>query len=463
MGIGYRKLPVGATTERHRRCTAIQVLAAATCAFTVATTGVGAAVGVPSVVAVSAPYGAIGAHYYALGGARSFLGAPETDEFAATGGRGEDFTGGSIYWTASTGAYEVHGSIRDEWSRLGRVDGSLRFPVTDETGTPDRVGRYNHFQGGSVYWSPTTGPHEVHGAIRDAWARLGWERSQLGYPTSGEYVVAGGRRSDFEHGSLVWNAGSGQVDVWGPGSWTSPPPVGTVLFDPDIAHRGLSAYGQVVNPQDITVMDDPILGAGRRVMKMTVRNSDTGGLTGNPRAQVATPEMFAAGSDVYAGWSSMFPTGFPDGSLPNSGWITLSEFYGPPYSGGSPFSIGETGAAGGISAMTHPPNTSWQTAWQVNPVRHNRWYDFVVHEQLSTGTDGFVEVYVNDGSGWRQTLVNGQLRYGMITMTGANGGGPNYHKLALYYDQSIAGQLTVYHTGQKIGTSFDVVAPHSYG
>ena len=113
--------------------------------------------------------------------------------------------------------------------------------------------------------------------------------------------------------------------------------------------------------------------------------------------------------------------------------------------------------------MTHPPNTAWQTAWQAAPIQHNRWYDFVVHEKLSTGSDGFVEVYRNTGSGWQQDLVNGQQHFPMVTMTDANGGGPNYHQLALYYDSTIASQLTVYHSGQKIGTSFDAVAPHSYG
>ena len=45
--------------------------------------------------------------------------------------------------------------------------GFLHYPVTDETGTPDGVGRFNHFEGGSIYWTPGTGAKEVHGAIRD--------------------------------------------------------------------------------------------------------------------------------------------------------------------------------------------------------------------------------------------------------------------------------------------------------
>ena len=60
-----------------------------------------------------------------------------------------------------------------------RSDYGLGYPVTDESGTPDHVGRFNHFEGGSIYWTPQTGAHEVHGAIRALWASLGWERSGL--------------------------------------------------------------------------------------------------------------------------------------------------------------------------------------------------------------------------------------------------------------------------------------------
>ena len=53
---------------------------------------------------------------------------------------------------------------------LGWERSFLGYPLTDETATPDGVGRYNHFQGGSIYWTPATGAHEVHGAIRGQWA-----------------------------------------------------------------------------------------------------------------------------------------------------------------------------------------------------------------------------------------------------------------------------------------------------
>src|SRR5205807_10494307 len=96
------------------------------------------------------------------------------------------FLFGSIHLAPSTGGDEVHGAIRDKWSSIGWERSVLGYPITDETGTPDGVGRYNHFQSGSIYWTPSTGAHEVHGAIRDRWSALGWENSYLGYPISDE-------------------------------------------------------------------------------------------------------------------------------------------------------------------------------------------------------------------------------------------------------------------------------------
>src|SRR5262249_14573546 len=86
----------------------------------------------------------------------------------------------------------VIGAIRDKWIALGGSSSFLGQPLTDELTTPDAIGRYNHFQGGSIYWTPQTGAHEVHGGIRDKWASVGWERSLLGYPVTDESATPDG-------------------------------------------------------------------------------------------------------------------------------------------------------------------------------------------------------------------------------------------------------------------------------
>ncbi len=151
-------------------------------------------------------------------GPDGILGDPTIPESITPGGAGHFrhySRGGSIYWTPSTCAQVVVGAIRGKWSTLGWETSFLGFPTTDETVTPDGVGRYNHFQGGSIYWTPTRGAYEVHGSIRSKWAELGWERSPLGYPVSDETeeIDGSGRFSLFEHGSIHWKQSTGVVTV----------------------------------------------------------------------------------------------------------------------------------------------------------------------------------------------------------------------------------------------------------
>ncbi len=162
---------------------------------------------------------AIDDKYTALGGPRGWLGSPAGPELTAPDGSGRfrHYANGSIYWSQATGAHEVHGAIRGLWSQLGWERSFLGYPVTDESTTPDGVGRYNHFQGGSIYWTPTTGAREVHGAIRGLWSQLGWERSFLGYPLTNETATpdGSGRYNHFQGGSIYWTAGTGAHEVHG--------------------------------------------------------------------------------------------------------------------------------------------------------------------------------------------------------------------------------------------------------
>ncbi|WP_432495431.1 SpoIID/LytB domain-containing protein [Kineococcus gypseus] len=146
-----------------------------------------------------------------VGGPGGVLGLPTSPVWALPQVEGsyQLFQRGSVYWSPATGAHEVHGAIRERWGALGWENGYLGFPATDETAL--RGGAFNHFQGGSVYWSPATGARAVRGAIRDAWARQGWEAGRLGYPTSDEYDVPGGKRSDFQGGSITWTPAGGAV------------------------------------------------------------------------------------------------------------------------------------------------------------------------------------------------------------------------------------------------------------
>jgi uncharacterized protein with LGFP repeats len=140
-------------------------------------------------------------------GWENFLGFPVSDELTVAGGRGRtsNFERGVISWTPNTGAHEVHGLILQRWLQLGREDG-LGFPLTDELTTPDTRGRYNHFENGSIYWTPQTGAHEISGVIRNVWAGSGWEQGPLGYPVNAPDIMLPNASAttfqDFEHGSI---------------------------------------------------------------------------------------------------------------------------------------------------------------------------------------------------------------------------------------------------------------------
>jgi uncharacterized protein with LGFP repeats len=148
---------------------------------------------------------------------RGPLGYPTTDVAATPDGLGryQHFQGGSLYWTRATGAHAVRGPVRDAWARSGWETGVLGYPLTDVTVTPDGVGQYAHFQGGAVYSTPATGARVLRGAVLDAWARSGWENGALGYPTSDERTVAGGTRTDFQRGSIFVDGGTGVATVQG--------------------------------------------------------------------------------------------------------------------------------------------------------------------------------------------------------------------------------------------------------
>jgi glucose/arabinose dehydrogenase len=152
--------------------------------------------------------GLIGDLWESMGAQASPHGYPRSNELPTPNGRGRynDFQNGGIYYLPAIGARSVLGAIYSKWGSMGYERSLLGFPRTNESRTPDGRGRYNHFEGGSVYWTAQTGAHELHGAILTRWQQLGWERSYLGYPTTDEFAISGGRRVNFERGYITWNA-----------------------------------------------------------------------------------------------------------------------------------------------------------------------------------------------------------------------------------------------------------------
>lgn len=134
-----------------------------------------------------------------------FLGAPITDEFKTPkkNGAGQHFEGGSIYWSPATGAHEVHGAIRDKWKALGWENSFLGFPKTNEMSTPDGYGRFNFFEGGAIYFHPNLGTFALPNMVIETWKKEGWEKGKLGYPISDEIIKNNNSVQMFEFGAII--------------------------------------------------------------------------------------------------------------------------------------------------------------------------------------------------------------------------------------------------------------------
>lgn len=181
-------------------------------------------------VALHAQAGAtLDAHARALGEAHT--GPPAGPCEAVRGGHRRRYRHADLYTSPGTGVHEVRGDIRRRYDALGGPDSVLGLPVGGPTPAPGAAPAADsapasgaagwsvpedrqHFQGGSLFLHPRTGPLVVRGDLRAAWASTGWESGPLGYPTSDTLSLApdgppdsGLEFNDFQNGVLVLHAG----------------------------------------------------------------------------------------------------------------------------------------------------------------------------------------------------------------------------------------------------------------
>ncbi|WP_202972594.1 N-acetylmuramoyl-L-alanine amidase [Tsukamurella tyrosinosolvens] len=115
------------------------------------------------------------------------------------------FQGGTVYWTALTGAHTVPARLLESYTGYQRENGPLGYPVVDHTELPD--GQVEAFERGVLYRRRDAAQgFFVTGTIGARWARDGYEKGPLGWPISSEMKLSdGGVRQDFEHGRLYWS------------------------------------------------------------------------------------------------------------------------------------------------------------------------------------------------------------------------------------------------------------------
>ena len=91
---------------------------------------------------------AIRAKWQSLGGESGWVGSPFIGERWIAGGRRTVFTNATIYRLKGLGAHEVHGAIRAAYAKEGAVRSMLGWPTTDTTAT--ETGTRVYFQNGYI-------------------------------------------------------------------------------------------------------------------------------------------------------------------------------------------------------------------------------------------------------------------------------------------------------------------------
>jgi uncharacterized protein with LGFP repeats len=158
-------------------------------------------------------YGSIRQEWAQLGFESGILGYPTSPIVAGmrNGGSYQNFEGGAIVSSPTTGTHASFGPIRQEWASTGFETGVLGYPTTEVVAGLKNGGTYQNYEGGAIIWSSTTGAHESFGPIRQAWQSTGFETGRLGYPTSEVYTVTNGTAQDFQGGRIVYSNGSATI------------------------------------------------------------------------------------------------------------------------------------------------------------------------------------------------------------------------------------------------------------
>lgn len=153
--------------------------------------------------------------YNDLGGTSSWLGTAVGETKPTNkGGLYRQFQNGKIYWHKNTGAKTIRkGAIDNRYAAVGYESSYLGFPRTDEITIPGK-GVYQQFEGGQMYWSASTGAWDIHyGAMFNRFRELGYESSYLGFPIAGETKVGKGAYQNFQGGRLYWRSLSPSMDI----------------------------------------------------------------------------------------------------------------------------------------------------------------------------------------------------------------------------------------------------------
>ncbi|WP_045458691.1 LamG-like jellyroll fold domain-containing protein [Sporocytophaga myxococcoides] len=157
---------------------------------------------------------------YELFNESALIGWPISPAVALNNGKEQVFQGGRMYFKNSTAkAFEVHGAILNKFLATGGIN-KWGYPVSNESDVKNNnqvIGKFSEFESCTIYWSSTTGAFEVHGDIRNKYKSVNGPIGQLGFPTSDEADIpgasGGARHNTFQNGSILWFGSSSNMFV----------------------------------------------------------------------------------------------------------------------------------------------------------------------------------------------------------------------------------------------------------
>ncbi len=155
---------------------------------------------------------AIAAARRAAGGPQGPLGDEQGAQYKVGDGVAQNFAGGTIFYSAASGAHAVTGDVLAKYRAAGGPQGDLGFPASNETdggiSPTSRVATFAAADNPTIFWTPDHGAFIVRGAMNAAWAKLGGATGKLGAPTADQTANGDVTSQKFTGGSISWNKSS---------------------------------------------------------------------------------------------------------------------------------------------------------------------------------------------------------------------------------------------------------------
>jgi uncharacterized protein with LGFP repeats len=160
------------------------------------------------------PASAINAARRAAGGPLGPLGAADGRPYPiGKDGLGQNFAGGKIFYSPTTGAKVVTGQVLAKYESVGGPEGDLGFPTTSEVDggltTESRVTAFAAEDKPVIFWTPDYGAVIVRGAMNAAWGKLDGAKGPLGAPMADQTERGDVVTQRFGGGVISWDRSTG--------------------------------------------------------------------------------------------------------------------------------------------------------------------------------------------------------------------------------------------------------------